>query len=145
MKSQQIVVIASFQNCDNDYGCIQIKLNLRDYDASHCEELKRISHFLSITGAVSVLLEVLDVRHKRIIIALIKFQSEIKKRFLHFALERSSHWISGQISPQCLVNRKADGSSFFIFFCTHDIKKMHKISTWQNMKPNIIIKMSVLH
>lgn len=37
LKSQQMVVIAFFQNGDNDYGCIQIKLNLKDCDASHCD------------------------------------------------------------------------------------------------------------
>ena len=142
MKSRQIVVIASFQNCDyeNDYGCIQIKLNLRDYDASHCEKLKRISHFLSITGAVSALLEVLDVRHKGIIMALIK----IKKRFLHYALEWSSHWIWGQIFPECLVNRKADGIFFLFFFLFMTLKRCTKFPHDRTWNQNIIIKMMVL-
>lgn len=62
----------------------------------------------------------------------IKFQSRIKRICLHYALEQSNPRVWGQIFPECLVNRKADGGSFF---CTHYIKKMHKISTPQDIKP----------
>lgn len=68
-----MVVIASFQNGDNDYGCIQMKLNLKDCDASQCDELKHINHFPgAYRNTADSVGGTFDVAHKGIIIALIQ-------------------------------------------------------------------------
>lgn len=61
------------KNCDNDYRCIQIELSLKDCDASHCYQLKRINPFPEAhRNTVDSLAATFDVRHKGIIISSIQ-------------------------------------------------------------------------